>query len=178
MAKIYQIVLVSLLSLAVLTSSIVGIWLGVRNTELGPHPDSDWELMITGNIVGGDFNLTMGEITEMNFYKQKYTIRGSTTTTNVYLGVSLDYLFTNEININETVDTVVFVSEDERDMSFSIAEITSNGTNIIAYAIDGEYLLNQSQGGSGYLRLIIPPESEEDFNGPKCLKWIIEIRFI
>ncbi|NHJ47558.1 MAG: molybdopterin-dependent oxidoreductase [Asgard group archaeon] len=174
--KIVKIILGVAIGSIILTGTGIGIWLGVRNTDLGIHPDDEWELMITGNIIGDDFNLTLTEITSMPYFEQGYIIKGSTTVEYVYRGVSISHLIANEIPVEANATTITFVAIDQYEISFSISELTSDDANILAYARNGQYLLNQTAGGNGYLRLIIPQTSEDDFNGPSCLKWIVEIK--
>ncbi|NHJ87961.1 MAG: molybdopterin-dependent oxidoreductase [Asgard group archaeon] len=175
MNKITKISLIVVIIILVGSGTGIGIWLGISNNDLGPHPDAEWSLQITGNIIGDDFNITLSELLEMPTHKEKYTIRGSTTFEAVYQGVSISYLVTNILNINTSATTIIFEAYDSYQIHFSISEIIADESNILAYAMDNEYLTNYTVGGTGYLRLVIPPASESDYNGPLCLKWITKI---
>ena len=177
MQKITKIILVVVISSVILTGTSLGIWFTLKEQVLGNHPDPDWELMITGSVIGGDFNITLQEIIDMPWFERNYIIRGTTTNTYTYRGVSLNYLFNTELPITDNATTVTFIAIDAYQISFAIADMIAEEARILAYARDGQYLLNQTAGGNGYLRLIIPPENDEDFNGPNCLKWIVEIKF-
>jgi len=179
MEKITKIILIVIFSSVIISGVSIGIWLGINNSQDNnlPHPDEDWELQISGALAVDDFNISLSEIIEMPFYKQDYTIRGSDTYVAEYKGVSIQYLVQNKIDVNSTATTITFVSNDSYELSFNIDEIISDEANILAYKKNGEYLLNQSEGGNGYLRLIIPPENDQDYNGHLCLKWIVQIIF-
>ena len=45
---------------------------------------------------------------------------------------------------------------------------------ILAYAMNCEFLGNYPSG-DGYLRLIIPQSDPDDFNGPFCIKNVVEL---
>ena len=81
------------------------------------------------------------------------------------------------IDVNVSATTVTFVAIDEYSLNFNIDELLSKDSPILAYKMDGQYLESKEDGGTGYLRLILPPESDQDYNGPLCLKWIVEIIF-
>ncbi|NHJ39697.1 MAG: molybdopterin-dependent oxidoreductase [Asgard group archaeon] len=175
MNKIPKIIVISIIVIVISTGTGIGIWLGIRNLSLGPHPDEDWSLQISGNIIGGDFNITIAELLEMPIHKEKYTIRGSTTFKAIYQGVSISYLIQNIIDINTSATTISFEAIDEFSIHFNITEIIADESNILAYAMDNQYLTNSTEGGTGYLRLIIPPANDSDYNGPLCLKWVAKI---
>ncbi|NHJ05528.1 MAG: hypothetical protein EAX90_11940 [Candidatus Heimdallarchaeota archaeon] len=179
MQKTAKIILIVIISSIIISGTSVGIWYAIKNNQedITPHPDSDWKLLISGDLDGDDFNITLNEIIEMPSYKQDYTIRGSDTYIAEYEGASIQYLIQNEININSSATIITFVSNDSYELSFNIDELTSNEANILAYKKNGEYLKSQSEGGNGYLRLIIPPKNDQDYNGPLCLKWVVEIKF-
>ncbi|HUT80767.1 MAG TPA: molybdopterin-dependent oxidoreductase [Candidatus Bathyarchaeia archaeon] len=177
MRKLGLILIVASVSVVAITGTGIGIWLGVKSQNFLPHPDSEWSFKISGNIVGEDFNITLAELIAMPSHKDDYVIRGSTTFEAEYQGVLLSYLFEDIIDVNVSATTVTFVAIDEYSLNFNIDELLSKDSPILAYKMDGQYLESKEDGGTGYLRLILPPESDQDYNGPLCLKWIVEIIF-
>ncbi|MBN1330353.1 MAG: molybdopterin-dependent oxidoreductase [Candidatus Heimdallarchaeota archaeon] len=177
MRKLSLILIVVTVSVVAITGTGIGIWLGIKNQNMLPHPESEWSFKISGNIIGDDFNITIAELLAMPRHKDNYVIRGSSTFEAEFDGVLLSYLFENAINVNLSATTVTFVAVDEYSLNFNINDLLSKDSAILAYKMDGQYLNSKEDGGPGYLRLIFPPENEQDYNGPLCLKWIVEIIF-
>lgn len=166
-------------SIVVVSAASLGIYFGVfYEKELGPHPDGEWTLKITGDLIGGEFNISINELLEMPSYKEDYVIKGSSTEIVEYRGISLSYLINNIINYNENAVQINFIAIDEYSIPFSIEDLLANNRIIIAYMKEGVYLEGPDEDGFGYLRLIVPQSSPEEFNGPYCLKNLVELEIV
>ncbi|MFW9924974.1 MAG: molybdopterin-dependent oxidoreductase [Candidatus Thorarchaeota archaeon] len=166
-------------SIVVVSVTSLGIYFGVfYEKEQLPHPDGTWAIRISGKLISTNFNISINELIAMPYHKENYVIKGSTTETIEYKGVSLSYLLNNIINYNESAVQVNFVAFDEYIIPYSIEDLLANERIILAYERDGEYLEGPDVGGSGYLRLIVPQSSPEDYNGPFCLKNLVELEIV
>lgn len=177
--KISTLIIAISIGVIVITGTSIGIWLGIRNSiKDTEHPDQDWSLKISGNIVGDDFNITIKELLNMPQHEEEYTIRASPPYfVGIFKGVEISYLFNNIIDIDPTATDVTFIAWDGYSLLFSISVISSNDSNILAHSLDGEYYESYPNNGHGYLRLIIPSSGPDDFNGQYCIKSVVEIIF-
>ena len=132
---------------------------------------------ISGNIVGGDFNITLEELLDMPSHEQEYTIRAKTNNTDDYKGVQFTYLFNDEIDIEPTAEYVTFIAWDGYAWKFSISELLGNDTYILAYEMNNEYLTSYLEDGIGYLYLIVGSTDDYPFNGQRSVKSVVEISF-
>ncbi|MHA1126814.1 MAG: molybdopterin-dependent oxidoreductase [Candidatus Heimdallarchaeota archaeon] len=175
------LILIISISAVILAGTGISIWLGVTYSPPvvdNDHPNQDWEFMITGNIVGDDFNITIQELLNMPQYEDDYEMKAVPPhETFTFTGVQLKHLFDNVISIDPTATTVTFIAQDGYAQVFTIADIGNNESNILAHSMDGEYLENYPEGGDGYLRLIMPASSPDDFNAQYCVKNVLELRF-
>jgi len=171
------LILVISISAVIIAGTGISIWLGVRYAN-SKHPDLDWNLEISGNLVGDDFNITMAEILAMPSYEQEYTIKGFPDDLIAdFKGIQLDHLFTSIIDIDPSAVNVTFTAWDDYSKTFTIAELSNNATFILAYKQDGQFLANYPDGGSGYLYLIMPAKNPSDYNGQYCVKSVVELLF-
>lgn len=177
--SIRTIILVISISVVIITGTGISIWLGVRNSLKDTnHPDQDWSFKVSGNIIGDDFNITIKELLNIPQHEDEYTIKTTPPYfVGTFTGVRISYLFDNIIDINPTATVVTFIAWDGYVVSFFIAEIGNNDSNILAHSIDGEYYESYPDGGDGYLRLIMPASGPDDFNGQYCIKCVVELRF-
>ena len=165
-------------SAIVIAGASVGIWLGVRN-NLGDHPDPEWSFKITGNVIGGDYNITMSELLAMEQYEATvfFNRKPLVNYTETHIGVNLAHLF-DQIPIDSSAVNVTFISEDgygaTKVHSLSVAD---NSTWILSYAVDGSYHESFSDGGDGYIYLIKPQTTPDEYNAQYCIKSVAEIRF-
>ena len=178
-AKISTILLIVIpVSVLVITGASIGIWLGVRN-NLGNHPDPTWSFKVSGNLVGGDYNITISELLAMEQYEAEVFVnkKPEVNYTSTFTGVNLAYLF-DQIPIGETAVNVTFIGEDgygaTKIHSLSVAD---NSTWILAYAIDRSYFDSYQDGGDGYLYFIKPQSTPDEYNAQYCIKNVAEIRF-
>ena len=49
---------------------------------------------------------------------------------------------------------------------------------MIAYKSNGDFMLGETEGEYGPLRLIMPAAYENDFNKQYCLKYLTEVEFL
>jgi DMSO/TMAO reductase YedYZ molybdopterin-dependent catalytic subunit len=152
----------------------VGIWYKV-STKTAPHPDQTWSFRITGSIVEESTNITIGEMLNMPYLERQYIMRTSNPYTAVYRGVRMSYLLTTIVTVNDTATELQAKAADGYTLTYDLSELLSNENIILAYMMDGEYLESFEDGGEGYLRIIIPPKDENDFNGQRCLKNVVEL---
>ena len=171
--NIITIIIVSVLSLLVIASTGITIYLGKLNA---PHPDGDWSFKISGNIIGDEFNITMDELTAMPSYKKDYVMQGDDLYIAEFQGVQISYLLDNIIDVNPSATTIAFIAFDTYQIPFQLSTLLQYQSVILAYKKNGQYLESYQDGGIGYLRLIIPQEMVE-FNAQMCLKGVVEIRF-
>lgn len=174
--KVTRLVLVIIFSVVILTGTGVGIWVGVRNNSL-THPNPTWSFKVSGNIVGGEINITMQTMLSLPSYEQVYTIKAKTNYDALFKGVQLSYLFTEVIDVNPSAKNVTFSAWDGYSWTFNLSEVLNNDTYILAYMKDGQYLTSYPEGGNGYLWLIVPAKNPADFNGQRCVKSVTEIIF-
>ncbi|NHJ32377.1 MAG: hypothetical protein FK732_05910 [Asgard group archaeon] len=170
------IITVVVVSSLILTGTGIGIWLGVRANI---HPEPGWTLKITGNVQGGNTTITMSEIINSDHHRGEYDIQsGGGIDTYLFQGVILSILFQELININPDAENVSFIPQDYySSQPISISEILNNNTYILAYMENNRYLNNYESGGNGYLWLIVPKANPSDYNGPRCVKNVVEIYF-
>jgi DMSO/TMAO reductase YedYZ molybdopterin-dependent catalytic subunit len=173
--QIVIIVVISTLSVMVLATTSVGIWLGASNNM--QHPDPDWQLQISGNIVGDSQTLNMSEILDMPSYKDKYVIRSGNTIVARFQGVKLSYLFNEVIDVQQSAVNVTFVAFDGFNKTLNLTDIFDDDRNILAYKMNRYFMDNYQNEGDGYLRLIIAAEDENDYNGQFCIRNVVEIIF-
>lgn len=182
MQKKSLLIIIILSSVIVLSGTGLGIYFGVyyntNNSQNHIHPAGDWELVISGNLIGVSFNITMNDILEMPSYSEDYIIQGSDTYTANFKGVRLTYLLEEIINYDPEATSIKFIAFDTFFVTIAISDIISNERIILAYEKNGEFLEGPEEDGIGYLRLIVPQNSPDDFNGPECLKNIVELEII
>jgi len=174
------LIIVISLSAVILAGTGISIWLGVTYSPPlidTDHPDQDWEFMVTGNIVGDDFNISIQELLNMPQHSEIYEIKSDPSYTANFSGVQIKHLFDNVIDIDPSATTVTVIAWDGYAWAFSIATIGSNESNILAHSMDGQYMENYLDDGNGYLRLIIPSSGADDFNSQYCVKNVVELRF-
>ena len=173
------LIIVISLSAVILAGTGISIWLGVTYTPPlvdTDHPDQDWEFMVTGNLVGDDFNISIQELLNMPQHSELYEILSDPPYTANFSGVQIQYLFDNVIDIDPSATTVTVIAWDGYAWAFSIAELGNNESNILALSKNGQYLENYPSG-NGYLRLIVPSSGPDDFNSQYCVKNVVELRF-
>jgi hypothetical protein len=177
MKRSLKITLSIIIGCIIIGGVTTGIWLGIRNNnQEQEHPEPEWSLLITGNLTNiSSMNITMEELLAMLSFEKEYLIRGSDTYNAVFKGISLNYLLENVITIDEEATTVRFIAYDEYSINMALSKLLANEEIILAYEKEGEFLKPASEGGIGYLRLIDPPVDEGDYNGPRCLKNIVEL---
>lgn len=178
--KTSTLIIVISLSAVILAGTGISIWLGVTYTPPlvdTDHPDQDWEFMVTGNIVGDDFNISIKELLNMPQHEADYEIKSDPAYTSTFIGVKISYLFDVIIDIDPSATTVTFVAWDGYSKLFPIVDILANDSNILAHSIDGAFMENYPDGGNGYLRLIMPSYGSYDPNSEFCVKNVVEILF-
>ena len=177
--KTSTLIIVIAVAAIVIAGTSVGIWLGVRNNLADTdHPDQDWSFKVTGEIVGDDFNITIQELLNMPQHEGEYSVKAKPPiTTETYKGVTLQYLFAEEISIASSASKVTFIAWDGYSWTFDISTFVNNASHILAHSIDGQYYDSYPNGGDGYLRLIMPASGADDFNGQYCVKCVVELRF-
>lgn len=177
--KVSTLIIAITIGAIIITGTSIGIWLGIRNSiKDTDHPDQDWSFKISGNIIGGDFNITIKELLIMPQHEEEYTIKASPPDfIGIFKGVEISYLLNHIIDIDPTATDVTFIAWDGYSLLFSISIISSNDSNILAHTLDGEYYESYPNDGHGYLRLILPSSGPGDFNGQYCIKSVVEIKF-
>ena len=116
--KTGTLITVIAISAVILAGTGISIWLGVTHTPYSPplentdHPDQYWEFMVTGDVVGGDFNISIQELLNMPQHWEIYEILSDPAYTANFSGVQIQYLFDNIIDIAPTATTVTFIAWD------------------------------------------------------------------
>ena len=174
--KLKIILLVIIAVVVIMPSVTLGIWYGVKNRDNKPasHPNVNWSFRLSGSKTNNPRNISISETLDMPFVEQNYVVKGKTEEEALFKGVTIAYLLQNKFATAPDASTIVFIAEDQYTLSFLIVDLQEG--MLLAYAKDGSYLENAQNGGNGYLRLIDPQIDENDFNGPRCLKTIVEIR--
>ena len=176
------LIIVISLSAIILAGTGISIWLGVTHTPYTPplvetdHPDQEWEMMITGLVDGGDFNISIQELLNMPQHWENYLIESDPAYTANFSGVKIQYLFETIIEIDPTATSVAFVAWDGYSFGFALDSNITHSSNILALQKNGQFLENYPEG-NGYLRLIVHEDSFVDPNSQYCVKNILEIRF-
>ena len=107
--KKFIIITIILTSVIIIIGGSIGIWIYIKEK---PHHNSSWSFKISGNIIGGEFNITINELLQMPQYNSNYIIRGKTAFAANFQGVKISYLFINEINISQNATQVILIAED------------------------------------------------------------------
>ncbi|NHJ47623.1 MAG: molybdopterin-dependent oxidoreductase [Asgard group archaeon] len=150
---------------AILLGSIITLYFTVWK----PEGETGY-LTITG--IDEDIVLSISELQSLPNISKNYFLQGTPDINASYTGISLYYLVTEIANVTTNFD-VKIKGSDGYLSSLTFNEINSTRDIIIAYMKDGELLKPKNRGGNGPLRLIIPQQFPGEYNGLRCVKFVV-----